>query len=478
VRHTSSLVVGTLALTILGARSAAAQPVVTPVMTKLDNPRGLAFGPGGALFVAEAGYGGAPCPPVPPGGVTLSCYGLTGAISRLWHGQQDRVVSGLPSISFRFGASARGPHDIALRLHGGPPWSALGGPGAHVTVGLEADPATREAFGRPDLGKLVHIPLRALYAPSAHLCDHDCWEPIVDIAALEIGGGPDNGVSESDPYGLIAEPRRHRSGHHGDFDGEDEHLGSRRHHDEDGDEGEEGIRGSDVVVDASGNSLLRVNTDGEISLLAVFPSRSTTPPRPAAPGVAPTDSVPTSVAVGPDGAYYVAELVGVPFATATRPKSNIYRVAPGQDPYHPTVFLDGQVTGFNAIIDIAFKGSDLYILQHWTLTQTPTQPPTTVMAPGRLVRVACGGRPLVCDGLHPTTVLDLLEGPTAIVVGPDGALYLSNKGASPAFANPPAGHDPKGEVLRIDLGDGDGDHHGHDDDRDGHDHDGRHHEGR
>jgi hypothetical protein len=253
----------------------------------------------------------------------------------------------------------------------------------------------------------------------------------------------------------MVEPRRHRGG------GDD-------------DEAEEGIRGSDVVVDASGNSLLRVNTDGEISLLAVFPSRSTTPPRPLVPGaLTPTDSVPTSVAVGPDGAYYVGELVGIPFFGDTRDKSNIYRVAPGQDPNHPTVFLDGHVTGFNAIIDIAFKGSDLYILQHWTPTPKPP------MGPGRLVRVACGGRPLVCDGLHPTTVLDGLDGPTAIVFGPDGALYLSNKGASPAFANPPVGHNPIGEVLRIDLGEGPADdHHDRDgddgdDDHHRHDHEGR-----
>lgn len=264
------------------------------------------------------------------------------------------------------------------------------------------------------------------------------------------------------------EPRGHR-GHHEEFDGEgdDHHRGNG--HDDDDDEAGEGVRG-DVVVDASGNSLLRVNADGEISLLGVFPSRSTTPPRPVPPGVSLTDSVPTAVAIGPDGAYYVGELAGIPFNGTARDTSNIYRIEKGQDPYHPTVFLDGHLTGFNAIVDIAFKGNDLYVVQHWTLA-----PVTAAMAPGRLVRVSCGGRPLVCDGLHPTTILDNLDGPTAIAFGPDGALYLSNHGASPAFSNPPKGHDPKGEVLRIDLGDGGDEHHGngHDDDHghDGHDHD-------
>ena len=433
MKHPSSIFVGTLTLALSASGLAGSDPVVTVVMDKLDDPRGLAFGPGGALFVAEAGYGGAPCPPVAPGGVALNCYGLTGAISRLWHGRQDRVVSGLPSVSFRLGASARGPHDIAMRFGIGAGSSVLGASGAHVTIGLEADPATREPLNRPDLGKLFHIPPSALLAPSAHLCDHDCWSPVVDIAAYEIGGGPDGGAPESDPYGLLVE-RRGGPGDDGDA--------------------EEGKSGGDVVIDASGNSLLRVDEDGNISLLAVFPSRTTTPPRPTPGGVALTDSVPTSVVVGPDGAYYVGELAGIPFVGTKRDKSNVYRVEAGQDPDHPTVFLDGHVTRFNAIIDMAFQGDDLYIVQHWTMAPDGTR------KDGNLIRVACGGRPLVCDGLHPTIVLGGLDGPTSLAFGPDGALYVTNHGASPAFASATSEHKPLGEVLRIDLGSADD--HGHD----------------
>jgi hypothetical protein len=118
-------------------------------MCALDNPRGMAFGADGALFVAEAGHGGAPCGVVPPGGVALSCYGLTGAISRLWHGQQDRIVSKLPSVSFRFGAQARGPNDgklIRVACGGHP----LACDGLHPTTVLDGlDGPTSLAFG-PD----------------------------------------------------------------------------------------------------------------------------------------------------------------------------------------------------------------------------------------------------------------------------------------------------------------------------------------
>ena len=47
----------------------AAPPSVTVVMSNLDNPRGLAWGPEGALYVAEAGKptNVGPCAPAPRG---------------------------------------------------------------------------------------------------------------------------------------------------------------------------------------------------------------------------------------------------------------------------------------------------------------------------------------------------------------------------------------------------------------------------
>ncbi len=442
MRHARALVLVILAAAAASpAASAAADPVVTVVMSRLDNPRGPAFGPGGELFVAEAGRGGAIDHPCPPSGGQLNCYGLTGAVSRLWHGQQDRVVTGLPSLSFPQGASARGPHDIGLRFGTGAGSSALGVGGAHVTIGLEADPAVRDALNRPDLGKLVHIPAPVLLAPSESLCDHDCWTPAVDVAAFEIGGGPEPLKAESDPYGLLIE----RGGRSADGDGEAADDGQ-----EAGDEGGGGA--ADVLTDASGNSLLRIDDDGVISTLAVFPSRGTTPPRS-------TDSVPTTVIKGPDGAYYVGELSGIPFTGPLRKPSNVYRVVPGQDPYHPTVFLDGAATHFNAIIDMAFQGGDLYIVQHWTVS------PTVMPRDGKVIRIPCLGEPLVCDATQATTVLGGLDGPTSIAFDHDGTLYVTNHGASPAFAS--GVYTPLGEVLRVDgldhvLG------HGHGGDADDH----------
>jgi hypothetical protein len=168
---------------------------------------------------------------------------------------------------------------------------------------------------------------------------------VADVAGYEFDENPGGGAPDSNPYGLAA--------------------------------------GGRLVVDAGGNSLLRVHDGGTISTVATFPSRD---------DARPTDAVPTCVAVGPDGAYYVGELTGVPFATGA---ARVYRVVPGEE---PEVFLEG----FTTIIDLAFdRDGALYVLQH-------SSAGPFFAAPGSLVRVAP-------DGTR-TTILDGLTRPTGLVV--------------------------------------------------------------
>jgi hypothetical protein len=337
-----------LAAALSLAAGAAAAPTVSVVMSGLDNPRGLAFGPEGALYVAEAGRGGAgPCAFLRG---APQCYGPTGAVSRLWHGHQQRIATGLPSYVNTVAGDATGPHDIAL----------LGRGGAYVAIGFggEGNPRSIFPWVGEQFGRLAHVPASGK------------WRLTDDLFAYEAQANPNGGPVDSQPYGILAEP------------------------------------GSRVVADAGGNSLLRVASNGAISTIATFPSR---------PQGRPTDAVPTAVAVGPDGAYYVSELTGVPFAAGA---ARIYKVVPGHAP-------EVAYSGFTTVIDLAFgPDGSLYVLEHST-------GPVFFALPGRLVRIAPGGAR--------STVIDGLTRPGSVVVGPDGALYVSNRSTSVGG----------GEVLRI-----------------------------
>jgi hypothetical protein len=100
-----TLTLGTVAPLVWAAPALAAgkaAPKITVVVSGLHNPRGITFGPGGALYVAEAGLGGSRtsvghCTQVP----NLGPYtgGFTARISRVnvHTGQRTTVASGLPS---------------------------------------------------------------------------------------------------------------------------------------------------------------------------------------------------------------------------------------------------------------------------------------------------------------------------------------------------------------------------------------------
>src|SRR4051812_36815304 len=104
VRKTLALAVGVLAIAAPAATASGGPHVIA---SGLDNPRGLDFGSGGELYVAEAGRGGSDCTLENPEGGGAGCFGKTGAITKIdKRGTKQRVVSNLPSVASPTGGEA------------------------------------------------------------------------------------------------------------------------------------------------------------------------------------------------------------------------------------------------------------------------------------------------------------------------------------------------------------------------------------
>lgn len=359
---TACCVIGMFCASSLPAK--ATTYAISEVMNGLVTPRGLAFGPDGGLYVAEAGSGGSG-PSVALGNASAAALGTTSGLSRLLNGVQTRILENLPSVATAAGLDAGGLQDIVFDEAG----TAFGLFG-FGSDGMQRD--TNLGVAGAALGTIARLPVNG----SGPLLQ------VADIAAHEFAANPAGGSVDSNPFGMARTPS-----------------------------------GNFIVADAGANALLQATSDGVVSTLAVLPAKPN--PLPFGPPV--YQSVPTSITVGPDGAYYVGQLTGFPFPPGA---ANVYRFDPTSSSM-TTAF-----TGFTNIIDLAFdEHGMLYVLQ------VSSNGLASAMGPG-------SGLLLQVDpatGERSTIASDGLVFPGAVAVGPDGALYVTN------HANAPGG----GQVLRI-----------------------------
>lgn len=365
------VIAGLMALTLVVPVSAA-EPTVSEIASRLDSPRGLTVGSDGAIYVAEAGHGGTRfCyeAPSPSGEIAEFCVGSTGHITRIADGRARRVLRDLPSTSVG-GAEPIGPSDVSILPSGD----------LVATVGLGGNPVLRDGF--PRVGRAFGWLVAGAPNTKPKL--------VADISAFELSnpdaGQPGSSV-DSNPNSVVATPE------------------------------------GSVVVDAGGNDLLWVAPDGTVSLLAVFPSTLIDAPPflGLPPGTQiPLQAVPTSVAIGPDGAYYVGTLTGFPFPAGG---ATVFRVEPGSAP-------EPYATGFTNIMDVAFDADGNLLVLEIAHNGLASGDPT-----GALLRVPAGG------GADELLLTDPLFLPGGVAVGPDGAVYVTN--CSVCVRG--------GSVLRIDL---------------------------
>ncbi len=331
--------------------------------TGLFNPRGLNFGPDGALYVAEGGTAGTnmtvgTCQQVPQVGPYSG--GPTGSrISRIASdGSRTTVADGLPASATtpQTGSFTSGVAAVAF----------IG----NTLYGIEAGAGC--SHGVPDVPNGVF-----------RVNADETWTLIADLGSFQ-RANPTQVVQPADfePdgtwYSMVAKD------------------------------------GMLYAVEPNHGELDAITVDGQVSRVADISASL-------------GHAVPTSLAVGPDGNFYVGNLGNFPAEAGTQIVARIT----------PAGAVDVVAAGFTAVTGVAFDAQGrLYVLENGAPGTDPMGPPIQP-GTGRVLRVRDdGGFDVVASGL---TL------PTAMTFGPDGFLYVSDVGYGPQSN---AGG---GQIVRIDA---------------------------
>jgi hypothetical protein len=355
--RTARLAAGLLALLAAGVPFAASPAAATPAVAAsplpanvtvfasgLNNPRGLAFGPGGDLYVAEGGLGGSrmttptDCRQV-PAPVGPYSGGFTARISKIGpNGVRATVARGLPSsqTSPASGSLVSGVADVAF------------------------------AGGR----------LYALEAGAG--CSHGLL-------------GTDNSILRVNPGGTttqVADLSRFLKSHPvarpnpGDFEPDGTWYSM------------VAVRGDLYAVEPNHGEIDRIDpATGAISrLIDVSASQG--------------HIVPTALAY--KGNFFLGNLGTFP---VTPGSESLFKVTPGGQ-------IKTWARGLTTVLGLAFgPRHQIYALESMT---APGFPGPGELGTGRVVRIGPSGTQ--------TVIAAGLSFPTAITLGPDGALYVSNLG--------------------------------------------------
>jgi hypothetical protein len=346
-------------------QEAGATTTIVAVADGLNAPRGVVYDADQhRVLVAEAGAwfladGTQPCAPAERG--LPFCLGHSGSILQYSESgaPSQRVVTGLPSASLQIEGLpvVIGLHDLTMHP---------GDDKVTAVFGTLGNRAYRDALGAGAalLGQAVTINQSGKVTPFADLLS------FINTIYPNM---------EGDPYGVVV----------GSYGAMVANAGGHV---------ENGV--------SKGNDLLKVSPSGTITEVAQFPARA-----PAADPTRRINTVPTSVARGPDGAFYVGELTGAPFYPN---EARVWRVVPGQP---PTVFAQG----FTTIVDLVFD-------EQGRLLVLGTAPdPFDTEGDGTLTRIESDGQHTMLFGPG-----DDVNNPGGVAPAGNGVYYVTSKIAGSA----------------------------------------------
>jgi len=395
MRRIATAAVAVLAASLAGtaavpavARAASAGVQETVVLGGLNAPRHLVLTRAG-LVVTEAGTGGpagpsncATGPATEGAGTSQYCTGPTGDIFTISSpGQTVPVLSKLPSVIEEAIQEVTGPSAIAYG-HG------------QEAVTIDDFLVNKDGGNSllPEPFASAFGTLQLISGGKTRVVDIAAFAAAHPQSASSLGTVPGEVPWDSDPYDVVA------------------------------------YRGGWVVADAGADDLLYVSATGRVSMLARFPAVAEQVPAGVfgnpAPITVEAQAVPTSVAVGLDGALYVGLLRGVPSDPGT---AYIYRVVPG---HQPVIWA----RGLTSVTAIAFDRQGRLLATEFN-TGGLLAPPTV---PGALVRISNNGQTVT------TLPVPGLYQPTGLAVSADGTVYVSNYGDSTTLTS-----SHPGEIVKI-----------------------------
>lgn len=345
---------------------------VTPVVTGLQQPRGLAFDGAGAMYVAEAGLPGPGSSGLTTGAVDK--YELGTTASRLWSQRFNAAYlsegPGPPDVLGPSGLSATGSGCTAQ--------SGGNRQGCQVLMIMSL---SSHEVPAPQFGHLFRLDAASGTPSDRADIGDQMWTWTNNHQSLW-GEFPD-----SNPYGVLV-TRGGSANSHNTF-----------------------------VVDAGANTVSEVSADGTATVIAYIPNES-----PVA-GLPTRDATPTCAAQGPDGALYVGTLdLARNFVDPRQGWAHVYRVDPGA---HENLMTAAHLwaSGLTTITSCTFDRDGNF----WGTEMFKFN---AAGPPGDVVRIPFSNPSAIehIGGGH-------LPLPGGIAQGPDGAMYVAVGSAGATRAN-------------------------------------------